>query len=553
MSEIFDVIIIGSGPSGALAASTLCEKGVSVVMIDGGEQRESKYDPFETEADFVARRKSDPNQVKYFLGTKTEDVLDQFSKNDLPLVGSVLTPPREYVFASGEKHLPTTCLQDDGYLKRSMALGGLGAAWAGACYTYSSSELIKMGLHPTDFPRLYNQVVKEIGVSSPISDDCCPLAFFGVETAQPPLSIDSNATNILEKYTRQRDKLNKKGFFLGRMSQAVLSREMGERKANPYYDMDFYFDYGKSIFRPRYIIDNLKKNSKFNYQGGRCAIKFVSREGQGVEVICRNLTTNQHESFFGKRLILCAGAPNSARIALKSLNLYGYKTPFLCGARTLVPTVNLSMLGQKVEEKRHSLEQLCGMFIPQDEPDDTVLVEFIHYSSLLLFKLLKEISLPPKMGLFAIRLLVNAFTEATIYHSDSPSKGNWIELNEGDEDSNHISVSFNPEADVIKVQKQREDKIIRILLGLGCLPLSKRVNSGYGESIHYAGTIPFMGTISDQKLGVDASYQIIGAPNVYAGDSSSWKYLPAKGLTLTIMANAKKVAEIVASSLGDQK
>ena len=32
------------------------------------------------------------------------------------------------------------------------------------------------------------------------------------------------------------------------------------------------------------------------------------------------------------------------------------------------------------------------------------------------------------------------------------------------------------------------------------------------------------------------------APNVYVADGSSWRFMPAKGLTLTLMANARRVA-----------
>ena len=40
-----------------------------------------------------------------------------------------------------------------------------------------------------------------------------------------------------------------------------------------------------------------------------------------------------------------------------------------------------------------------------------------------------------------------------------------------------------------------------------------------------------------------ADGRLWAAPRVYVGDSAGWRFLPAKGLTYTIMANARRVAE----------
>jgi hypothetical protein len=42
---------------------------------------------------------------------------------------------------------------------------------------------------------------------------------------------------------------------------------------------------------------------------------------------------------------------------------------------------------------------------------------------------------------------------------------------------------------------------------------------------------------------------IEGLPNVFAGDSSSWNSLPAKGLSFTLAANAIRVAELAAKGV----
>ncbi|MFK8004905.1 MAG: GMC oxidoreductase [Saprospiraceae bacterium] len=71
------------------------------------------------------------------------------------------------------------------------------------------------------------------------------------------------------------------------------------------------------------------------------------------------------------------------------------------------------------------------------------------------------------------------------------------------------------------------------MLGLGCLPLfSKIVNPG--SSKHYGGTLPI--SKNPKPFTLASSGRLHGSKNVYVGDASEFNFLPAKGLTFTIMA-----------------
>src|SRR3989344_2826281 len=91
MKNHHDFIVIGSGPSGAMAAQTLVEAGADVGMIDVGYTDESYVDAI-PEKDFVSIRQQDTNQHECFLGKNNEGT---------PLggirSGPQLTPPRKYV------------------------------------------------------------------------------------------------------------------------------------------------------------------------------------------------------------------------------------------------------------------------------------------------------------------------------------------------------------------------------------------------------------------------------------------------------------------------
>jgi hypothetical protein len=75
---------------------------------------------------------------------------------------------------------------------------------------------------------------------------------------------------------------------------------------------------------------------------------------------------------------------------------------------------------------------------------------------------------------------------------------------------------------------------------LGCQPL-RTIYTPQGGSIHYAGTLPFDDT--GKPFTLNPSGRLSGTRRVYVGDGSGFRYLPAKGLTMTLMANAHIVAQ----------
>ena len=84
-------------------------------------------------------------------------------------------------------------------------------------------------------------------------------------------------------------------------------------------------------------------------------------------------------------------------------------------------------------------------------------------------------------------------------------------------------------------------RVLRTLLRLRCLPLCV-IATGAGSSIHYAGTLP----MSDDRglpLRTAPSGKLNQTRRVFLADSAPWTFLPAKGPTLTLMANARRVAD----------
>jgi choline dehydrogenase-like flavoprotein len=320
VTAAFDVAVVGSGPSGALAAAALVRGGARVLLLDVAHD-DDHYRQLIPDLPFSEIRRTAPEQRRFFLGDRLEGVPSGSLR-----VGAQLTPPRQFVTRDADAWLPTT---GDGFEPmQTLALGGLGAAWGAACFTYSEAELRRIGIFEPGFGRLYDRVAAWIGVSADPEDDASRRGFAGVAGCQPPLEIDAACGSVWQAYRRRRDAFLARGLALGRTPLAVLSRDLGDRRANPYFDMDFWSESRRSVFRPRYLIEALEREPGFRLERG-CLVQRFALGEDGVEVACRDVRTGAAVAHRARRLVLCAGAIGSARIALHSLALAGVPVPML--------------------------------------------------------------------------------------------------------------------------------------------------------------------------------------------------------------------------------
>ncbi len=534
-----DVIVLGSGPAGAIAAAELLEQGRSVHLVHLGHD-DTIYRDLIPDAPFSTVRRDVADQSLWWLGADDEGI-----PTGKVRIGSQLTPPRQFTVRDTATELPVH--GDSFEPMQSLALGGLGAAWGAAAYTYTADELAACGLPPQGFAGHYAAVAERIGVSGSHDDDTAGACSGQLRALQPPLDLDSNAQALLSAY---RARGTAKRMRLGRMPLAILSQDLGDRRANPYFDMDFWSDVRKSIYRPRYTIEQLRTRAGFVETRGVLAVGFD--EGQDGLVRLHGVLPDQGHGrveFAARRLVVCAGALNSARLVLAARAQTDLRAPLLCNPYTYMPCLQLRRLGRPAQDRRHSMAQLTGLYAPPDAPDDLVSLQFYSYRSLLAFKLVKELPLHPWVGLQVVRLLMESLVIVGVHHSDAPTADNWLGVARPlGERAWPLRVHYQPPRQWVERRQQRERAIVAELWRLGCIG-GARLRPGHASSIHYAGTIPHLSPGSENRHGLDPHGRLLGTRGVYVADSAGWGHLPAKGLTLTIMANARRIALAAAVSL----
>lgn len=533
MSTQATYIVVGSGCTGAQAAQTLVEAGVDVLMLDAGNADDT-YKNLIPNKNFVDIRANDESQTEYLLGKKFESI----SWGDIG-GGAQLTPPRKFMAKDVNRFLDV--LSKSFFPVESLAYGGLGNGWGLGCTVFSDSELNQAGLDPAQMKEAYQIIANRIGISGG-NDDITPYTTAHLQGIMPPAVVDKNQEALRQKYQKRKRWFRDNGFSLGRTSLALITEDLNHRKAYETYDLDFYADKGLSAYRPWITVDELKKQPNFTYKSGVVVKSFKETEGGEVEVVAWNKETGEEETYRAKKLVLAPGPLGTARIVMRSLGNGNEKFPILSNPYGYFPCINFSQLGKKIDKNITGFAQLSLFHDQGMKGDDIAMASLYSYRSLMLFRIIKEAPVAFQDGIQLMNFLMPAFVIMGLHHPEKSGANKYLTL---EKDSSQLTGDvLHAEYKLSDAEQQKNDKRNKLFMNamrkLGAYPV-KMIDPGMGSSIHYAGVLPFDET--DKKFTLSSEGKLNGTQSVYVADGSGFKFLPAKGLTLSLMANAHITAQ----------
>jgi len=142
------------------------------------------------------------------------------------------------------------------------------------------------------------------------------------------------------------------------------------------------------------------------------------------------------------------------------------------------------------------------------------------------------------------RVLQNSLAIFGIFFSDEQQETKFLSVkNAGPGEMPILQFDYRQTPAELRDQVEHERIFASALRSLLCIPIGK-VDPGKAGSIHYAGTIPLNNPF-DKRFHANPDGTLEGAKNVYLGDGAPWNFLPAKGLSFTLMANALRIADLV--------
>jgi len=243
--------------------------------------------------------------------------------------------------------------------------------------------------------------------------------------------------------------------------------------------------------------------------------------------------------------VLAAGALGSARLALRSLERWDRPVPLVSNPYSYVAALNRGRL-ERQGEGRHSLAQLTAVLAPPGG-GPPVQAQLFSYRSLLVSRAIAASPLAVRDTLRLLRMLQPRLVVLGIHHEDRPAASKRCTLRRGAGGApDRLEIDYRPDEAERRRQAAGERRLLACFRRLGCLPL-RRVDPGDGASLHYAGTLPI--APGERELTCAPDGRLRGTRAVWVADGAALPWLPAKGLTLTLMANADRVGSLLGAEL----
>lgn len=530
--------VIGSGPSGVHFALSALARGHSVEMIDVGH---TAPDPVNPQDSFTDLKASLADPTAYFLGDGFEGVLlpgQQDAFYEMP-------PSKNYALRS----VPGLALRTQGFDPMfSFARGGLAEMWTGGCYPFNEDELAAFPFGYEELAPYYAQIAQRIGINGSVDDLA---AFLPVHDGlQEPLRLDEHSALLLNRYASKREYLQQElGCHVGRARQAVLSRDMGERKACRYSGRCIWGCPTDSIYLPSLTLDECMRSAHFTYHGGYYATHFLcGDDGRVSTVYARPLDGGEAREFPIDTLVLACGALGTSKLYLESVYRQTGEVKVLRGLmdnrQLLVPFLNPGMIGRQYQADSYQYNQLA-MGLTGDAPEDYVHCLVTTLKTAMQHPVIERFPLDLRTGIHVMRNIHAALGVVNVNFHDTRRDDCTVTLDvSAGAEYGKLLLDYAPPAAENARIKQTVRRLKKILRQLGCFVPPGMVHTRpMGASVHYAGTLPM--SAEPRPMTVSAECRSHDFPNLYIADGATLPFLPAKNITFTLMANAARVAACI--------
>lgn len=527
---VHQVVIVGSGASGIAAALEFTESGIKPLILDVGHTQQ--IDIPQVEGNLYDYRKQH-DTFDLLIGKNLQNFTNLFTGDTVPV--KLTSPYAEYITHAAQTLSP---IDNEGfYVIQSFAIGGLANAWGAGLYRYNDQDLEGFPIRAKDLNFYYDKLTQEIGISGD-EDDLAP--FFGsTKSLLPPIKLSYNSNRLYRNYQRKKGKFQAHGFFMGLPRVGVLTEDRNGHSACDYSNLEFWKEL-PYIYTPKMTLEKLITTGKVDYKKG-IFVEGWNESTEGIRINAVTVEENHPISFHCKRLVLAAGAINTAKIVLNSFQDYQTRLVLLENPAMQIPIFLPASFGRRLDTNSFGLVQL-NLVWESDTFNCLLQGSVMETTSPMRGVFYDKFPLSARANLELIKYLLPSMLIMQLYLPASFQSPSRLSLQK----NGRLYIQGKPNN--IDIRKMRDVFQFFRMLGAWSFPyLVFRVPTG--QAIHYAGTLP-MREVSGM-YECDVNGKLFGTQNVYIADSSTFPNLPAKNMGLTLMANAMRVAKQVASQINN--
>jgi choline dehydrogenase-like flavoprotein len=518
------VIIVGSGAAGTAAALALARLGVRPTILDVGHT--DGHVP-RVEGNLYEHRKY-RDTFELFIGEDLCGVSDVL--RDEVGVAKLNAPNFAFVTRDAERLAPVEATDFDPI--QSFAMGGLGNAWGAGLYRFNDADMAGFPIRAVGLTPYFDLLTQEIGISG-ADDDLGP--FFGEAVGlQPPLRLSHNADKLYRRYCRKRDTLGRRGVFVGRPRLGVLSEAKDGRQPCDYGNTEFWQE-APHLYTPRFTLKKLIAAGQLDYRPG-LLVRSWAEDAGGVAVEAIAPASGQPVQFRGDVLLLAAGAIGTTKIVLRSRRDFETALPLLENPAVQIPFVLPSSIGRALDADAFGLTQL-NLIWQSARLGETLQGSLLELTSPMRAEFFGRFPLSARGNLALARQMLPAMLVMQLFYPGSAQPPARLSLREDG------VLRIQGRANAIDVRQLRE--LLAALRGVGLWTLPILIQKPMtGHAIHYAATLPMAGSPGRYQCHPDG--RLSGTRRIYVVDSACFSGLPAKNMSLGMMANAMRVAELAA-------
>jgi choline dehydrogenase-like flavoprotein len=531
--------IIGSGPAAVGAALALDH----VHVVDSGGSLESA-----------------PAERAASLGRKAPST---WPKDDVEWLKSTLQPNTNGVetkLSFGSRYpyeIPESGPAWDvrGGLKPSFAFGGLSTVWGASVLPYRQEEIQKWPITLKELEPHYRAVLAETGVAG-VRDDLEEI-FPSYHEAPSLLQTSPQAMAVLARWHKNRKKLAAGGFRWGRSRLLVEgkhaeasagrlsyhgSNELAAEKACVECGMCMYGCPYDLIYSSRKSIRKWHGEGKINYEAG-VLVEGFKELADRVEVWGLNLSTGAEWKGETERLFLGAGVLSSTAMVMRSLGIENRPVEILDSQYFTVPLLSFRGTAGVRESRLHTLAQIFLEIMPGEISKQLIHLQIYTYNDMITRVLQQKAGplaslLDPMIRQMEGRLF---FLQGYLHSDDSGRlRIKMVTAHDGQKKF-LVEPRVNPK--VVGMVRKVLAKLASHLGDLGFCPILPMASLGEpGRGFHSGGSMPMGGDDRRHPIVTDRLGRPNGLKRVHVIDASTFPSISATTITLTAMANARRIA-----------
>ncbi|WP_413561321.1 GMC oxidoreductase [Bdellovibrio sp. HCB209] len=520
--QIYQNIIVGSGPAAYATVNALLGQGQSFLILDGGLTLSSDRQQ-------IVDRMSNQNPLNW----SNKDIADIFptAKTSKSGVENRNVFGSGYIYTQPENSLKI--FNENSEACVSYARGGFSNIWGAAVLPFNKDDLRDWPINYEEMQDAYNRVVKYLHITG--NNDQLQTEF----PLQPPYGWKSPSMSLAAKNLREAVTLKHKntGVLWGRARLAVdvfegqhKCRECGTCLEGCVYGSIFS---GGASWGAELVRDH--------YRGGIIVKSFVEH-ADCVEIVCQDINSNLQETFMAKRLFLAAGAIGSAAIVARSSKLQGKPLRLLDAQYFFLPGL---VSKKRTHEKYQRRFTLADLFFEVKSHSALYWTHFQAYGFNHIFKQAIWQTIPKILQRsFVEKFLQERFVLFQGFMNSEYSAEMSMTVSDG-------SIHFKREKGMQIWKMYAAIFRLQRYLGFSCILfffMSKAVKAA--RSYHIGGTFP-MSKKQDGEYS-DQWGRPMGLKKVFLMDASCFPTIPATTYALSVMAHADRVVNQLKNLSGDQ-